>query len=102
MPWRTWGSVALSLCTTAHPLYTRFIYIFGASINFSSENVTEPQANLWQRPMTVAISGATTATQYVLSSEDPGADVASLNGKSSPGRHCHSILLLTVIGQVIP
>jgi hypothetical protein len=27
------GSVALSLCTTAYPLYTRFANIFGASIS---------------------------------------------------------------------
>ena len=27
------GSVALSLCTSAHPLYTRFANIFGASIS---------------------------------------------------------------------
>jgi hypothetical protein len=29
---RAWGSVALSLCTTAHPLYTGIANIFGASI----------------------------------------------------------------------
>ena len=28
----TLGSVALSLCTTAHPLHTRFANIFGASV----------------------------------------------------------------------
>jgi hypothetical protein len=27
------GSVALSLCTSAHPIYTRFANIFGASIS---------------------------------------------------------------------
>jgi hypothetical protein len=31
--WSVQGSVASSLCTTAHPLYTRFAYIFGASIS---------------------------------------------------------------------
>ena len=28
-----WGSVTVSLCTTAHPIYTRFASIFGASIS---------------------------------------------------------------------
>ena len=36
---RTSGSVALSLCTTAHPLYTRIASIFGAS---TSEAIMRP------------------------------------------------------------
>jgi hypothetical protein len=32
-PGRAQGSVALSLCTTAHPLHTRFTEVFGASIS---------------------------------------------------------------------
>ena len=30
---RAWGWVALSLCTTAHPLHTRFANIFGTSVS---------------------------------------------------------------------
>jgi hypothetical protein len=37
------GAVAFSLCTTAHPLYTRFANIFGASI---SETTIRPNPRL--------------------------------------------------------
>jgi hypothetical protein len=46
------GSVSLSLCTTAHPLYTRFTNIFGASISEATmrpnprQEQTEPLARL--------------------------------------------------------
>ena len=41
LQWWPWGSVALSLCTTVHPLYTKFANIFGASLS-ETTNSTEP------------------------------------------------------------
>jgi hypothetical protein len=38
-----WGSVALSLCTTTHPLYTRFTKRFGASV---SETTMRPNPKI--------------------------------------------------------
>jgi hypothetical protein len=59
-PWRTartsWtggcaqqGSVALSLCATAHPLHTRFTIIFGATV---SKATMRPSPTLYDRPST--------------------------------------------------
>ena len=39
---RAGSSVALSLCTTVRPLYTRFIKGLGASLSETTDNATEP------------------------------------------------------------
>jgi hypothetical protein len=41
--WRNAGSVALSLCTTAYPLHTRFADVFGAVV---SEATLRPDPRL--------------------------------------------------------
>ena len=58
-PSSTYGSVALSRCTTAHPLHTRSTKIFGASIKFS-EATMRPNPTSTSYSSSVGLSGVST------------------------------------------
>jgi hypothetical protein len=57
---RAEGSVALSLCLTAHPLYTRFTKIIGTSIS-----VTTMRPNP-RRAVAVTLDGSSLAALHVI------------------------------------
>ena len=74
-----WGSVALSRCTTAHPLYTRSTNIFGASV---SEAVMRPNPRAQTARMT------STSARAARAATAPPAPVRRVHyGKASLSNH---------------